>query len=43
MEGKPGLAFVEFHNEFQATRAMESLQGFKVTPAHAMQISYAKK
>ncbi len=43
IEGKPGIAFVEFGTEFQSTRAMESLQGFKVTPQHAMDVSYAKK
>lgn len=43
IDGKPGIAFVEFGTEFQATRAMESLQGFKVTPQHAINVTYAKK
>ena len=43
IESKPGIAFVDFDAELNATRAMESLQGFKVTPTHALHISYAKK
>ena len=38
-----GHSFVEFGTEFQATRAMESLQGFKVTPSHSINVTYAKK
>ena len=43
IESKPGICFVEFAAEFQATKVMESLQGFRVTPQHALHISYARK
>eukprot|EP00455_Lapot_gusevi_P049779 TRINITY_DN711_c0_g1_i6.p1 TRINITY_DN711_c0_g1~~TRINITY_DN711_c0_g1_i6.p1 ORF type:complete len:227 (+),score=54.50 TRINITY_DN711_c0_g1_i6:77-757(+) len=43
IEEKPGIAFVEFYTDFQATRAMEVSQGFRITPNNAMHISYAKK
>ena len=39
---KPGIAFVEFEGEMQATVAMTGLQGFKVTPQNAMKITYSK-
>jgi len=41
--GKPGIAFVEFENEREATAAMQGLQHFKITPSHLMVINYAKK
>lgn len=37
------IAFVEFANEMQSAAAKEALQGFKITPTHAMKISFAKK
>ena len=37
------IAFVEFENELQSGAAKEALQGFKITPSHAMKISFAKK
>lgn len=37
------IAFVEFENELQSGSAKDALQGFKLTPAHAMKISFAKK
>lgn len=40
---RPGIAFVEFENESQASVAVAGLQGFKITPQHAMTISYAKQ
>eukprot|EP00898_Chlorokybus_atmophyticus_P007247 jgi/Chlat1/7523/Chrsp61S07023 len=40
---KPGIAFVEFENEMQASVAMSGLQQFKITPTNPMQITYAKK
>ncbi|KAK1412734.1 hypothetical protein QVD17_34215 [Tagetes erecta] len=40
---KPGIAFVEFDDENQSSTAMQSLQGFKITPQNSMAISYAKK
>lgn len=43
IEAKPGIAFVEFEDEDQATVAMQALEGFKVTPQNPMEISYAKK
>lgn len=43
IEAKPGIAFVEFGDDMQASDAMNPLQNFKITPTHAMQISYAKK
>ncbi|KAJ8683174.1 hypothetical protein QAD02_018966 [Eretmocerus hayati] len=37
------IAFVEFENEVQSAAAKDALQGFKITPSHAMKISFAKK
>ncbi|XP_066156761.1 U1 small nuclear ribonucleoprotein A [Euwallacea fornicatus] len=37
------IAFVEFENELQSAGAKDALQGFKITPTHAMKISFAKK
>lgn len=42
VEARPGIAFVEFENDMQASVAMTSLQSFKVTPTNAMAITYAK-
>lgn len=41
--GKPGIAFVEFEDEYQAGTAKDALQGFKITPVNLMKISFAKK
>ncbi|KAM9315640.1 U2 small nuclear ribonucleoprotein B'' [Gastrophryne carolinensis] len=41
--GRHDIAFVEFENENQAGSARDALQGFKITPSHAMKITYAKK
>ncbi|GIL58537.1 hypothetical protein Vafri_13488 [Volvox africanus] len=43
VEARPGIAFVEFENDMQSTTAMQGLQGFKITPANSMNISYAKQ
>ncbi|CAA7388846.1 unnamed protein product [Spirodela intermedia] len=43
VEAKPGIAFVEFGDEMQATVSMQSLQAFKITPQFPMLITYAKK
>ncbi len=43
VEARPGIAFVDFENDLQAGTAMAGLQGFKITPSNAMQISYAKQ
>lgn len=37
------IAFVEFENELQSAAAKDALQSFKITPTHAMKISFAKK
>ncbi|XP_070762005.1 U1 small nuclear ribonucleoprotein A isoform X3 [Enoplosus armatus] len=41
--GRHDIAFVEFDNEVQAGAARDALQGFKITQANAMKISFAKK
>ncbi|XP_053314640.1 U2 small nuclear ribonucleoprotein B'' [Spea bombifrons] len=41
--GRHDISFVEFENETQAGAARDALQGFKITPSHAMKITYAKK
>ncbi|XP_013390025.1 U2 small nuclear ribonucleoprotein B'' [Lingula anatina] len=41
--GRHDIAFVEFENEMQSAAAKDALQGFKITPTHAMKISFAKK
>ncbi|KAM8947788.1 U2 small nuclear ribonucleoprotein B'' isoform 1-T1 [Pelodytes ibericus] len=41
--GRHDIAFVEFENDTQAGAARDALQGFKITPSHAMKITYAKK
>eukprot|EP00850_Spirogloea_muscicola_P023097 SM000328S12467 [mRNA] locus=s328:80075:81541:- [translate_table: standard] len=43
VEAKPGIAFVEFGDDMQATVALQGLQGYRISPTHPMQISYAKK
>ncbi|GAB2234109.1 hypothetical protein Droror1_Dr00003346 [Drosera rotundifolia] len=43
IEAKPGIAFVEFEDEEQSSIAMDALQGFKITPSHPMEVTYAKK
>lgn len=43
IQGKAGIAFVEYGDDVQAGNAKDTLQGFKVTPTNAMKISYAKK
>lgn len=42
VEARPGIAFVEFENDMQASVAMTGLQSFKITPTNAMAITYAK-
>jgi len=43
VNGKPGIAFVEFEDPYQAGRARDLLQNFKITPTNQMKISYAKQ
>ena len=40
---RPGVAFVEFGSEVEATEAMRRMQGLKVEDGHEMRVSYAKK
>lgn len=40
---KPGIAFVEFGDQFQSAQAKESLQDFKITPTNLMKISFARQ
>mmetsp|Transcript_51095 Transcript_51095/g.116165 ORF Transcript_51095/g.116165 Transcript_51095/m.116165 type:complete len:212 (+) Transcript_51095:48-683(+) len=41
--GKVGIAFIEFDDEHKATTALQSLNGFKLTPTDTMALSYAKR
>lgn len=41
--GRHDIAFVEFELEGQAADARSALQGFKVSPDHAMKVTFAKK
>ena len=41
--GRSDIAFVEFENDVQSGTAKDALQGFRITPSHAMKITYAKK
>ncbi|KAG7637949.1 U2 small nuclear ribonucleoprotein B'' [Arabidopsis thaliana] len=43
IDAKPGIAFVEYEDDVQASIAMQPLQGFKITPQNPMVISFAKK
>ncbi|CAA7389910.1 unnamed protein product [Spirodela intermedia] len=43
IDAKPSITFVEFEDDVQSSIAMQSLQGFKITPHNPMAISYAKK
>eukprot|EP00471_Norrisiella_sphaerica_P008065 CAMPEP_0184500560 /NCGR_PEP_ID=MMETSP0113_2-20130426/45196_1 /TAXON_ID=91329 /ORGANISM="Norrisiella sphaerica, Strain BC52" /LENGTH=147 /DNA_ID=CAMNT_0026888981 /DNA_START=213 /DNA_END=656 /DNA_ORIENTATION=- len=43
VDGKPDIAFVEFADASQAGLAKDGLQNFKITPKHAMKITYAKQ
>mmetsp|Transcript_50628 Transcript_50628/g.99142 ORF Transcript_50628/g.99142 Transcript_50628/m.99142 type:complete len:328 (-) Transcript_50628:349-1332(-) len=41
--GKPGIAFVEFSDQFQATVAKDNLQSFMISPGHPMKITFARQ
>lgn len=41
--GRCDMTFIEFENDRQAGDTRDALQGFKITPSHAMKITYAKK
>ena len=43
MPSRSDIAFVEFETELQAGEAMQSLQGFRIVPTHAMKITFANK
>jgi len=43
IDGKPGIAFVEFNDQYQGGKAKDALQNFKITEQHKMKISYAKQ
>jgi len=43
VNGKPGIAFVEFGDEYYSNLAKNALQNFKITPTNLMKISFAKK
>lgn len=41
--GKPGIAFVEFGDHLQSTKAIQALQDFKITPTNRMKITFARQ
>jgi len=41
--GKPGIAFIEFEDPFQSTKAVAALQNFKITPTNRMKITFARQ
>jgi len=41
--GRHDIAFVEFNTANEATEAKDRLNGFKITPTHAMTITFARK
>lgn len=43
VEARPGIAFVEYEADSQATAAMKGLQDFKITPQNAIRITYARQ
>ena len=43
IRARPGIAFVDFSDEYCAGSAMQNLQGFKFTPTNLLKITYAKK
>jgi U2 small nuclear ribonucleoprotein B'' len=43
IEAKPGIAFVEYEDDVQASMAMQALQNFNISPQYPMHISFAKK
>ncbi len=40
---KPGIAFVEYDSDMQASVAMSGLQDFQVTANNKMRVTYAKQ
>lgn len=43
VESRPGIAFVEFTNDMEASVALNGLQSFNITPENALKIVYANK
>ena len=43
VEAKPGIAFVEFETDAQASVALSGLQGFKINPTHSMTLAFAAR
>lgn len=41
--GKPGIAFIEFEDHFQSSKAVAALQNFKITPTNRMKITFARQ
>jgi U2 small nuclear ribonucleoprotein B'' len=41
--GRPDIAFVEFESETHSSVARDALEGFSITPTHAIHVSFAKK
>lgn len=41
--GRHDIAFVEFEHETHAATAKDALEGFKISPTHAMKVTFAKK
>jgi len=40
---RPDIAFIEFENKEQASNSRDALQNFKISPTHAMKVSFAKR
>ena len=43
VQGKPGIAFVDFASTQQAKVAITGLQGFQITPENKIKLTYGKK
>lgn len=43
IQGKPGIAFVEFSSAYHAEHAKDTLQGFKITGTNHMKITFARQ
>eukprot|EP00633_Aureoumbra_lagunensis_P002489 CAMPEP_0197288138 /NCGR_PEP_ID=MMETSP0890-20130614/5094_1 /TAXON_ID=44058 ORGANISM="Aureoumbra lagunensis, Strain CCMP1510" /NCGR_SAMPLE_ID=MMETSP0890 /ASSEMBLY_ACC=CAM_ASM_000533 /LENGTH=144 /DNA_ID=CAMNT_0042758611 /DNA_START=233 /DNA_END=667 /DNA_ORIENTATION=+ len=41
--GKKGIAFIEFADDVQASLALAGLNGFSLSPTHALNLSFAKR
>jgi RNA recognition motif-containing protein len=43
VNGKPGIAFVEFEDAVQSAIAKQALHNFKITPANNMKVTFARQ